>query len=70
MMHHAIQCREPDWSVKPDWDQKQSAVSRRKFLSSVADTDTLMLPIHFAAPTAGLVTSDGADRFNYRFKRD
>ena len=20
MMHHAIQCREPDWSVNPDWD--------------------------------------------------
>jgi len=27
------------------------------------------MPIHFPAPTVGLVTSDG-DRFHYRFKRD
>ena len=54
---------------RPDWDAKQSAVSRRRFFPSVADTDTLLLPIHFPTPTAGLVTADG-DRFNYRFKRD
>ena len=69
MMHHAIQCRELDWSPGVDWDPKQAAVSRRTFLSSVADTDTLLMPIHFPKPTAGLVTADG-DRFNYRFKRD
>ncbi len=69
MMHHAIQCREVDWCPGVDWDPKQAAASRRKFLSSVADTDTLLLPIHFPSPTAGLVTSDG-DRFNYRYKRD
>jgi hypothetical protein len=33
-----------------------------------SDTDTLLLPIHFPAPTVGLVTADG-ERFNYRFKR-
>ena len=69
LMHHQIQCREPDWSAKPDWDMKQSAVSRRKFFASVADTDTLILPIHFPRPTVGLIKADG-DRFDYRFKRD
>jgi len=69
LMHHAIQCREPDWSAKPDWDPKQSAVSRRKFFAEVADTDTLILPVHFPAPTVGLLKADG-DRFDYRFKRD
>ena len=69
LMHHVIQCREPEWSAKPDWDPKQSAISRRKFFASVAGTDTLILPIHFPAPTAGLITADG-DRFDYRFKRD
>ena len=66
---NVIQCREPEWSAKPDWDPKQSAISRRKFFASVAGTDTLILPIHFPTPTAGLITADG-DRFNYRFKRD
>ena len=69
LMHHVIQCREPEWSAKPDWDPKQSAVSRRKFFAAVAGTDTLILPIHFPTPTAGLITADG-DRFDYRFKRD
>ncbi len=69
MMHHAIQCRELDWSPGVDWDPKEAAVSRRRFLSAVADTDTLLLPIHFPSPTVGLVTADG-DRFHYRFKRE
>ena len=69
MMHHAIQCREVDWCPGVDWNPKQAAESRRRFLSSVADTPTLLMPIHFPAPTVGLVTSDG-DRFHYRFKRD
>ncbi len=69
LIHHAIQCREPDWSPGVDWDPKQSAVSRRTFFASVAGTDTLILPIHFPAPTVGLITAAG-DRFDYRFKRE
>jgi glyoxylase-like metal-dependent hydrolase (beta-lactamase superfamily II) len=69
MMHHAIQCREPDWSPGVNWDPKQAASSRRNFLSSVAGTAIKLLPIHFPAPTVGLVTTDG-DRFHYRFKRE
>ena len=67
MMHHAIECRElePPWV---DWDPKEAAVSRRRFLSAVADTHTLLLPIHFPSPTVGLVTAD-RDRFHYQFKR-
>jgi len=56
-------------SSKPDWDAKQSALSRRKFFASVAGTDTLILPAHFPTPTMGLITADG-DCSNYRFKRD
>ena len=70
MMHHAIQCREPGWAAAPDWDPAQGVASRRHFLASVADTGTLLLPIHFAAPTVGVVTADGQERFHYRFKRD
>ena len=49
MMHHALQCREPDWSTIFDTDTEQAAQSRRSFLGQVADTGTLMLPIHFPA---------------------
>jgi len=66
MMHHALQCREPDWSTIFCWDSAQAAASRRSFLATVADTATLLLPVHFPGPTAGHVTTDG-DRFNWRF---
>ncbi len=69
LMHHALQCREPDWSTIFDWDRVQAARSRRRFLSEVAGTDTLVLPIHFPHPTVGRVEADG-DRFRYRFIRD
>ena len=32
LMHHALQCREPDWSTIFDWDRAQAALSRRRFL--------------------------------------
>ncbi len=70
MIHHAIQAREPTWAAAPDWDPAQGIQSRKNFLASVADTNTLLLPIHFAAPTVGLVTADGQERFHYRYKRD
>jgi len=64
MMHHALQCREPDWSTAFDVDRKQAARSRRRFLGQVADTSTLILPIHFPNPTVGRVAADG-ERFRY-----
>jgi hypothetical protein len=34
----------------------------------VADTSTLLLPIHFPNPTVGRITADG-ERFRYDFMR-
>ena len=66
LMHHALQVREPDWSAGVDWDQAQSAASRRRFFGMVAGTDTLVLPVHFPSPTAGRIEG-GSDGFRYRF---
>lgn len=68
LMHHALQCREPDWSTIFCWDPVQAAQSRRSFLASVADTDTVILPVHFPSPTAGRIEADGT-RFRYKFQR-
>jgi glyoxylase-like metal-dependent hydrolase (beta-lactamase superfamily II) len=68
MMHHALQCREPDWSTVFCWDPALAAQSRRRFLHSVVDTDTVILPVHFPSPTAGRIEADG-ERFRYRFRR-
>jgi len=66
LMHHALQCREPDWSTIFCWDPAEAARARRRFLGSVAGPGTVLLPIHFPGPTAGRLEADG-DRFHYRF---
>ena len=66
LMHHALQCREPDWSTVFDWDPDQAARSRRRFLTEVAGTGTVVMPVHFPHPTAGRVEADG-ERFRYIF---
>jgi glyoxylase-like metal-dependent hydrolase (beta-lactamase superfamily II) len=68
LMHHALQCREPDWSTVFDWDQAEAARSRRRLLGKVAGTGTFVLPIHFPHPTTGRVEADG-ERFRYKFER-
>jgi len=68
LMHHALQCREPDWSTIFCWDPQQAARSRRRFLGEVAGTSTYVLPIHFPSPTTGRIEADG-ERFRYNFVR-
>lgn len=66
LMHHALQCREPDWSSCFCEDREASARTRRTFLESVAGTGTIVVPEHFPFPTAGRVERDGPG-FRYRF---
>jgi len=68
LVHHALQCEAPDLSTIFCSDPAQAARSRRGFLHSVADTDTLILPVHIPAPTVGRIEGKG-DRFRYVFAR-
>jgi glyoxylase-like metal-dependent hydrolase (beta-lactamase superfamily II) len=64
LFHFPCQIARPDWSASLDHDQEASAVTRRTFLSELADTQTLVLGTHFAHPTAGHIVSDGG---SFRF---
>lgn len=66
LMHHALQVREPGWSTIFDWDAAKGIESRRGFLAEVADTATVVLPIHFPGATAGRIAA-AADGFHYNF---
>ena len=66
MMHHPVQCLEPDWSSRFCFDPVRSAATRRRVLGECADTGTLVLPAHFPSPTAGHVKSAG-DAFRFDF---
>nr|WP_314076038.1 MBL fold metallo-hydrolase [uncultured Roseococcus sp.] len=69
MMHHQLQCIDPTMSTIFCWDPKQAGDSRKTVFEEVADTDTLILPIHFPSPTAGRLKR--AERgYAWAFKRD
>ena len=59
LMHHPVQCAEPDWSSCFCVDADHSRRTRIAFLAEHADSETLILPAHFPTPTAGRVVSDG-----------
>ena len=66
MMHHAVQCLEPDWSSCFCYDAAASAATRRTMLDRLADTDTIVVPAHFPGPTAGRIVAAG-DSYRFRF---
>jgi glyoxylase-like metal-dependent hydrolase (beta-lactamase superfamily II) len=66
LMHHALQCREPDWSTVFCADPAGAARSRRAFFERASEQGTILLPVHVPTPSAGRVRAEG-DRFRWEF---
>ena len=66
MMHHAVQCGEPDWCTVFCHDPAAAAASRRRILGEVAGTDITVVPAHFPGATAGHVRSEEIGRASCR----
>ena len=65
LMHHPVQCAEPDVASNFDTDADAARRTRRAFLARNADRPVLVLGTHFATPTGGRVVRDGtAFRFS------
>jgi glyoxylase-like metal-dependent hydrolase (beta-lactamase superfamily II) len=59
LMHHPIQCAEPDRPGNFDALKEVACRTRREFLQSYGDGRALVIGSHFADPTAGRVVRDG-----------
>lgn len=66
MMHHPLQCREPDWSTCFCPKPEEAAESRKRVLREICDNDTVVVPAHFPGQTAGFVDSEG-DAWRWRY---
>ena len=64
-IHHPCQLARPDWASAADYDQVASTQTREDMFESLANTSTLVIGTHFAAPTAGHVVREGSA---YRLK--
>lgn len=66
LLHHPLQCLNPDWSTNFCVDPNKARETRRGFIERYAETKTLCFLPHFASPTAGFFKRDG-NRFNFQF---
>ncbi len=59
IMHHPLQCAEPDLANNFDADADAARRTRREFLARYANRPVLVLGTHFAPPTGGWLVDAG-----------
>lgn len=66
LMHSPVQCAEPNWVARPDFDPNLARQTRRAFMERYCDTDVLICATHFPSPSFGHIVPHGdAFRFQY-----
>ncbi len=66
LMHHPLQCGAPELNSCFCVDADGARATRRAFLETQAENDALVMPAHFATPSAGRVRAHG-DAFRFAF---
>lgn len=59
VMHHPLQCAEPDLRTHFCLDHEMARQTRRAFLQRHSERGTLIIGSHFAEPTVGRLVRDG-----------
>ena len=65
-VYHPCQIANPDWGTPWDTDREQARASRKALFERFADTQTLFIGSHFAAPWAGYLRREG-DGYKFVF---
>ncbi len=66
LIHSPIQLAEPNWSLNSDYDLSASVRTRRKFLDTYCDTESLILTAHFPSPSVGQIIARG-NAYDFRY---
>jgi glyoxylase-like metal-dependent hydrolase (beta-lactamase superfamily II) len=66
LIHSPLQLAEPGWSPNSDYDMAASARTRKDFLNTHCDTDTLILTAHFPSPSVGRIVPRGSG-YDFRY---
>ncbi|HBH02676.1 MAG: hypothetical protein A2W08_00630 [Candidatus Rokubacteria bacterium RBG_16_73_20] len=67
LIHTPVQCLEPTWAMRADFDRELARKTRREFLERYCGTDVLVCATHFPAPSWGRVVPRG-DAFRFAFE--
>jgi glyoxylase-like metal-dependent hydrolase (beta-lactamase superfamily II) len=69
LIHTPVQCLEPTWAMRADFDRDLARKTRRAFLERYCGTDVLVCATHFPSPSWGRVVPRG-DAFWFEFEGD
>jgi glyoxylase-like metal-dependent hydrolase (beta-lactamase superfamily II) len=67
IMHTPLQLAEPGWSPNFDCDRVRSTATRRRFLDTHCETDTLVLTAHLPSPSVGRVVRHAERGFDFSY---
>ena len=59
VIHHPVQCREPEWVSSTDWDPQAAAITRARALEEWTQPGILVCTSHFPASSFGYLFRDG-----------
>lgn len=59
LIHSPLQLAEPDWSCNSDYDLAASVDTRKQYLNTHCESDTLVLTAHFPSPSVGHIIPRG-----------
>lgn len=68
LIHSPVQCAEPNWVPRPDFDPPLAAKTRRAFMERYCETDVLVVASHFPSPSFGHFARSG-NGFKYVYEQ-
>lgn len=69
LIHTPVQCVEPAWAMRADFDRELARATRRAFLERYGGTDVLVCATHFPSPSWGRIAPRG-NAFRFEFEDD
>jgi hypothetical protein len=59
LIHTPLQLAEPGWTPTFEYDMAVSTETRKSFLNTYCESDTLVLTAHFPSPSIGYIIPRG-----------
>jgi glyoxylase-like metal-dependent hydrolase (beta-lactamase superfamily II) len=66
LIHSPVQCKHPEWYVKPDYDPLLAIQTRLDFFRNYADSNIIIFPTHVCSPSVGWIIKEG-EAYKYQF---
>jgi len=68
LIHNPVQCLEPQWKMRADFDADRAIATRKTFLDTYCESDVVVCATHFPEPSFGRVTPRG-DAFWFEYEQ-